>query len=126
VRQYFPTAKVQFIVESGPFASDMSVIYEDVRKTAGSKYRPAKYAEMLVGFAHRPKGVLRSLEAADYLAGRAISDLQDGSFISSKRKNIIASRLDRELLLDWYNEMQKEREHRFAYKKSKSGAAKSV
>jgi hypothetical protein len=41
-----------------------------------AKYRPAEHSKMLGGFEHLPKGRLKSLEAADYLAGRALTRLR--------------------------------------------------
>ena len=107
-----PEAKVQFLVEHGPDAADAGVIYEDVRKTNGAKWRPARYAEMLGGFAHAPKGQFRSLEVADYLAGRAMDDFEQGHLISAKRANQISALLDEEFLTRWHEDMIKAREHR--------------
>jgi hypothetical protein len=120
VAKYFPTAKVQFLIESGPDAADAGVIYEEVRKTAGAKYRPAQLAEMLAGFAHAPKGVFRSLEAADYLAGRSMRDLERGQFNATYREDQISFLMTEEFLRKrWYEGMLKERERRQAYGRRK-------
>jgi hypothetical protein len=105
------------MVEDGPFAADAGVIYQQIKRTDGAKYSPARYAAMMAGFAQVPKGVLHSLEAADYLAGRAISDLEEGTFISNKRQQQISLLMDYELMNDWNERMVKEREHRQAHSK---------
>jgi len=108
-----PTARVEFIVEDGPYAADTRVIYEDIKKTVGARFRPALYAEMLAGFASVPKRKLRSLEIADYLAGRAITDLQAGALL--KRPQQISMIMTSDFLNQWNEDMTKERERRQAY-----------
>ncbi|AGK57301.1 hypothetical protein HYPDE_28108 [Hyphomicrobium denitrificans 1NES1] len=115
IAKQVPKAKVQFLLEQGPDAADASVIYEDIRRTIGAKYRPAMYAEMLNGFASSAKGQFRSLEAADYLAGRAMEDFEAGHFLSTKRGNQISMLMDEEFLTHWHEDMIKAREHRRAH-----------
>jgi hypothetical protein len=115
IAKHFPDARVQFLIESGPDAAGAGVIYEDVRRTAGAKYRPARHAEMLAGFAHAPKGVFRSLEAADYLAGRAMRDLEQGKLNAAHREEAISFLMSEKFLRKWYEDMLKERERRQAY-----------
>jgi hypothetical protein len=115
----FPHERIdlKIIVEDGPFAADAASIYQELKQSQGAKYRPSMYAEMLSGFAAVPKGVLRSLEAADYLAGRAISDLERGGW--SRRREQMAVLLDRELMQRWYEDMLLERQHRAEYAQSR-------
>lgn len=112
IAREMPNAKVQFIVEDGPFAADTHTIYQDIKRTQGARYRPAMYAEMLSGFASVPKKDLLSLEVADYLAGRGIADLRLGRFDQPGRKNQISQIADRDFLRDWHRDMLDEREHR--------------
>lgn len=107
--------RLQLIIEDGPYASDAAVIYQDIKSTIGAKYRPAMHAEMLAGFANIPKGELRSLEAADYIAGRAIRDLERGTFIKPGRSEQISLLMTPEFLDHWNEDMLKEREHRKAF-----------
>jgi hypothetical protein len=44
------------MVEDGPFAADAGVIYQQIKRTDGAKYSPARYAAMMAGFAQVPKG----------------------------------------------------------------------
>lgn len=118
-------AQVQFIVEQGPRAADAAVIYEQIRRMTGANYRPAKYAEMLAGFAHAPKGALKSLEAADYIAGRSLADLEAGRFIGSNRPRYMCALLHEDFLCRWHEDMLKEKEHRRAHALAKRGTAKS-
>lgn len=115
---------MQFLVEHGPWAADAAMIYEQVRATHGAKYRPARHSEMLHGFAHAPKGTFRSLELADYLAGRSLDDLERGSFLSKRRQHI-AALMDKEFLLDWHDDMLREREHRKSHALAKRGSKPS-
>lgn len=112
-------SKVSFMVESGPYAADAATIYEQVRQTQNAKYRPALYSQMLNGFASVPKGELRSLEAADYLAGRAIADMARGAFPDPGRDQQISMLLTAEYLERWNENMSKERAHRHEHAKKK-------
>jgi hypothetical protein len=109
-----PDARVQFIVEDGPWAADASVIYQSI---AASKDTQAN-ANMLAGFATLPKRSMRSLEAADFLAGKAIADLAAGiPDVRTRRHFIIA---DDAFLRDQYHAgMIKEKERRREYGKRK-------
>ncbi|NQV61985.1 MAG: hypothetical protein HQ502_20130 [Alphaproteobacteria bacterium] len=120
-----PDARVHFMVESGPFAADAGVIHEDIRKTQGAKYRPAMFSEMLAGFAHVPKGECLGLEAADFLAGRSLADLNEGTFISRKRNNRVSMLADREFLLQWHQDMLKEKDKRRSFGRRAALAAPS-
>jgi hypothetical protein len=106
---------VQFIVEDGPYAADAYTIYQETVATIGTKYKPTQYAEMLAGFGSLPKGQLRSLEAADYIAGRAIADLERGTFIEPGRTEQISMLMTPDFLEDWNDRMVKERTRRQEY-----------
>ncbi len=112
VAEYARNAKVQFIVEDGPYSADVYKIYQDIVKWRDAKYMPTKHGGMLGGFASVPKGDLRSLEVADFVAGRSLADLNDGRFISAPRHNQISMLAHREFLLEWHRNMLDEREHR--------------
>jgi|GEM_PF-3543452 len=107
-----PDAKIKFIVEDGPYAADMHAIYQDIKETEGAKYTPAMHAEMLAGFSSIPKGQLRSLEAADYLAGRGIADLKKGRFLRPGRKKQTSMIADAAFLRGWHTGMLEERQRR--------------
>lgn len=107
-----PDIKISFIVEDGPFSSDMAIIYKDVIKTIGAKYRPAKHAELLNGFSSVRKGGLRSLEIADYLAGQAVEDIKNGVFTKPGRPEQISMLATPNFLRQWHQDMIKERKKR--------------
>lgn len=112
IAEKHPGSRVQFIVEDGPWAADASVIYQSIVKTAGHP-RQASNAHMLAGFASLPKGALKSLEAADFLAGRALADLDAGNRDARKTRHFIVA--DAEYLKKFYDGMiqakEKRREH---------------
>lgn len=110
-----PGSLVQFIVEEGPFSADMGTIYQDIVSSRNANYRPALHADMLAGFESTPKRKLRSLEAADYVAGRALADLKQGRFIDSARKDQLAMLATPEFLSDWHKGVIKEKEKRKSY-----------
>jgi hypothetical protein len=118
--------KVQFLAESGPFTADMGVIYDQIYAARDGKYRPAKYAGMLGGFTHVPKGMLRSLEAADYVAGRSLDDIERGQLISAKREHFRVVQATPELLELWNEDMLKEKEHRKQHAIAKRRAKAAV
>jgi hypothetical protein len=105
---------VGFIVEDGPWAGDTAAIYQDIVGATGT---PGLYADMLAGFATQPKGVLRSLEAADYIAGRALTDIEDGTLINPGRKEQIAQILDPDFMEDWHADLVKAQESRRSRRK---------
>jgi hypothetical protein len=124
-RQFYTTPRVQFIVEDGPYAADLHAIYQDIIRTKGHPSRAAAHAEMLAGFASSPKGELRSLEAADYINGRGLSDLKAGIFVTPGRSGQMSALLTPDLLKEWHEDMVQEKEKRRAYgkqNKTKGGA----
>jgi hypothetical protein len=99
IAQQHPNARVHFVVEDGPWSGGAYTIYQEILRTRDAK-RPAGFARMLAGFAAVPKGDMRSLEAADYLAGKAIRDLEHGNPSKRKRRHFIVA--DRDFLRDQY------------------------
>ena len=116
------TPRVEFIVEHGPYAADAHAIYREIVGTAGSRYRPAMYADMLAGFASVPKGQLKSLEVADYISGRALFDLDTTGL--GRRKGQISMVMGPEFLEQWYQDMMKVRAHQQAYGRAKRTASR--
>jgi hypothetical protein len=73
---------------------------------------------MLAGFGSLPKGKMRGLEAADYLAAKALQDLKDGNPNKRKRRHFIVA--DRKFLHEQYFAgMVNEKEHRRDYARTK-------
>lgn len=107
--------RLQVIVEDGPFSSNMHDVYQRIKKSHGAKYKPAMFAGMLAGFASVPKGELRSLEAADFLADRAIDDLRRGRFTKPGRPHRISAIAGPQFLDWWHQGMLQERERRTAF-----------
>lgn len=110
-------AKLSVIVEDGPWSSGAYEVYQSVRNARGG-HRPAKYAHMLNGFTAFPKGVLKGLEAADFIADRAIRDLDERSDIYRDRQ--ISFIADGDILEQWYQGMLSEKEARRLYYKERS------
>jgi hypothetical protein len=113
--------QVQFIVEAGPYAADAHAIYQEIVRSAGSRYRPAMYADMLAGFASVPKGQLKSLEVADYISGRALLDLDTIGL--GHRKGQISMVMRPEFLEQWYRDMMEVRAQQQAYGTAKRAAS---
>ena len=109
IGQHYPDAKVGFIVEDGPFAQDASAIYQSVSRMRSPR-QPSHHAHMLGGFAFLPKGRLRSLEAADYLAGQVLEGMQSGALPA--RQQLLFLKADREFLDGWHKGMIAEKERR--------------
>jgi len=57
--------RLSILVEDGPYAAGAAALYSRVSRMTG-KWKPAKHAHRLNGFAIAPKGHLCSLEAADF------------------------------------------------------------
>lgn len=88
--------KLTVLVEDGPWAAGAAKLYSRVSRMTG-KYKPARHAHHLGGFAMRPKGETRTLEAADYLVGLAHKRLSDGVFKKSEHPQF-SMLLDRSML----------------------------
>ena len=108
---------VQIIVEDGPWSADAYKVYQIVKNTHGS-WKPSPHAHMLGGFNALPKGAMRGLEIADYLAGRAIRDL-DVAERAPKREKQTFVLADEAFLAKWHAGILKGKEHRRAYAKAK-------
>ena len=111
ISDLFPNEKnqVAFLVEDGPYAADADVIYSHTKNASRAKYKPTKYGHMYGGFAHAPKETI-SLEAADYLAGRALAEVERGAFHSHDQQT--SARMTPEFLREWYRDMLAERERK--------------
>ena len=114
------SAKVAFVVETGPYSNDANVIYEDIEKTGGHPWKPARYAHMLGGFASLPKGQLRGLEAADYLADRSLKDIEDN--LRTPRPKLVYAIANEKFLEEWYHGVLRERVRRTEHGRRKPKA----
>lgn len=109
---------VQVIVEDGPWSEDAYKVYKIVQNTRDS-WKPSPHAHMLAGFNALPKGSMRGLEMADYVAGRAIRDIEAGRFPPASRPKLASVMANKEFLARWHAGVLKQKEHRRAYAKSK-------
>jgi len=118
-----PDCRLRVLVEDGPWAAGAATTYQQIAAMTG-KWRPAKHAHRLAGFASAPKGEYRSLEAADYLARseytRLIAERR-----ASRRENTLSYFLRANELEQWYEGMIKEKEARRAFGKRKPRPASS-
>jgi hypothetical protein len=105
-----PDARLAVIVEDGPWASGAMTTYQKVAAMQG-KWKPAKHAHRLAGFGSQPKGVMRSLEAADLIVGREHRRLVEGTRASSN-DTVLSALLDEPKLESWYEGMMREKELR--------------
>jgi hypothetical protein len=108
--------RLTLMVEDGPWAAGAADVYTRVSHMTG-KWKPARHAHYLDGFAIEPKGRTRTLEAADYLVGVALKDLLAGK--QQRRTNQTSILVDRPMMERWYEGMIKEKETRRAYGKRK-------
>lgn len=106
-----PDCRLALLVESGPWAAGASETYEKVAAMQG-KWRPAKHAHRLAGFAHSPKHCFRSLEAADLIVGRECERLIDGR---RSKGDVLAHLLTASDLEIWYEKMMDEKGLRRAW-----------
>lgn len=104
--------RLQIVVEDGPWSSGAESIYRSVRGTEGS-WKPSPHAHMLVGYNALPKGCLRGLEVADYLAGRAIRDIERG--ITKRPKRMFFS-ADAAFIAGWHDKVLEHKERRRAHR----------
>jgi hypothetical protein len=108
---------VQIIVEDGPWSAGAYEVYQTVKNTHGS-WKPSPHAHMLAGFNALPKGAMRGLEMADYLAGRAIRDLDAAERPPSRKKQTFVL-ANEAFLAKWHEGILKGKEHRRAYAKNR-------
>ena len=117
-----PDCRLSIIVEDGPWASGAAATYQKVAAMSG-KWKPAKHAHRLAGFGSQPKGVLRSLEAADFIVGREHDRLVAGRR-APRRDTILSHLLSADDLEGWYEGMIREKEHRRSHaNRPKTGEA---
>lgn len=105
--------RLTIMVEDGPWATGAQRTYQRVAAMTG-KWKPAKHAHRLAGFASVPKGERPSLEAADYLAGRENSRMLAG-MRPRRSAETLSVLLTKPVLERWYEGMMDEKEHRRAY-----------
>lgn len=115
--------RLSFIVEDGPWASGAADVYSRVTGAKG-KWRPPPHGKYLNGFAVVPKGEMRSLEAADYLAGIANQRLLTNTFKKSEHPQA-SILLNERFLRRWYRSMIDEKERRRAHSARKRGGSTS-
>jgi hypothetical protein len=116
--------RLSIIVEDGPWASGAMALYQRVAAMTG-KWKPAKHAHRLVGFGSQPKGILRSLEAADYIVGR------EHERLVAKRKvpqndTVLSHLLSASDLEGWYEGMIREKEDRRSHALRSRGGGPSM
>lgn len=115
--------RLAVMVEDGPWASGALNTYQRVAAMRG-KWKPAKHAHRLAGFASVPKGERLSLEAADYLAGEEHARMLAGKR-PKRGAQPLSLLLTAPLLERWYEGMIKEKEHRRAFRKRTMSSASS-
>lgn len=108
-----PDCTLSILVEDGPWASGAMNLYQRVSAMQG-KWKPAKHAHRLAGFASLPKGVRPSLEAADYIADVSLARMIAGRR-PNHREKWLSILLTEELLETWYLGMIAEKEARRAF-----------
>ncbi len=106
--------RLSILVEDGPWSAGANTTYQRVARMTG-RWKPAKHAHRLAGFASAPKGEYYSLEAADYVAGSEHKRMISGNRQPQKQTERLSLLLDGELLESWYEGMVKEKEARRAF-----------
>ena len=112
-----PDHRLSILVEDGPYASGAMETYQHVAAMTG-KWKPAKHAHRLAGFASAPKGARLSLEAADYLAGEELTRMLRAKR-SRRGAQTLSLLLTGQLLEQWYGGMVKEKAKRREYGRRK-------
>lgn len=107
-----PTAKIDFIVENGPYLGDLAEIHSRVTSSVGANYGQVQYAEMLHSLLCLSKGELRGLEIADFIADRGLKKLKANDFLNSNGPNQLFLLANEESLQRWYEGMLKEKDKR--------------
>ena len=105
-----PDCQLSIIAEAGPWASGAAVTYKKVAAMQG-RWKPAKHAHRLAGFAALPKGHIRSLEAADFIVGREHERLV-ANRRAEKRDKVLSHLLSESDLEIWYQGMMREKDAR--------------
>ena len=116
-----PGHRLSILVEDGPWAAGAAATYQRIAAMTGPR-KPATHAHRLAGFATAPKGVFRSLEAADYIAGTEHAAMTAGVRRSGavQRLSHLLSEKDLE---GWYEGMIAEKEARRSYDRAKRAAS---
>lgn len=120
-----PDCTLSVMVEDGPYAGAAHQLYLKLRKMTGGGSLRAKHAHRLVGFSSVPKGVRRSLEAADFLAGIAHPRLSQEKRKKSGKPEL--SLLLDDAKLEWFyggivKEKERRREHASAKRSNRHHA----
>jgi hypothetical protein len=110
------------MVEDGPWSEGAYATYRRVSAMQG-KWKPAKHAHRLAGFAAVPFGERPSLEAADFICDQEHARMKAG--LRRSQGDTLSVVLTRDILEQWHAGMMKEKETRRAYgaRKPKSGAS---
>ena len=117
-----PDPTLGVIVEDGPYSAGAAELYQRIVAMQG-KWKPAKHAHRLAGFGSLPKGVLRSLEAADLIAGREHKRLTSKLERERATDDVLSIVLDEAKLEEWYSGMMREKDlRRDHYAKTRLGA----
>jgi len=102
--------RLTILVEDGPWVAGARQTYQRVAAMTG-KWKPARHAHRLEGFESAPKGIWRSLEIADYIAGKEHARLLAGH--RPKRGiNTLSMLLSDQVLEKWYEGMIEEKQIR--------------
>lgn len=105
--------KVKIIVEDGPYSSDAYEIYHGLKNNWNGEHQVK--ANMLDGFISAPKGSMRGLEIADFLADKAIKDIKNGTFPNLHWQNQMARIINQDSLEAIYDAIVDEKERRRKY-----------
>ena len=116
-----PGHRLRILVEDGPWTPGAYETYLRVTAMTG-KRKPARHAHRLVGFASAPKGVYRSLEAADYLAGTEHAWMATGKHHLRRTAERLSVMLTRKELEQWYAGMIEGKEARRAFASAKKAS----
>jgi len=111
-----PDAKITFAVEDGPYAAGAAEAYQSIKRAENASYKPALYASMLSGFIALPKGELRGLEVADFIADKAIRSLSHGNFTKKEGPLNLAILADEIFIQEWHDGVIRESEKRQNHK----------
>ncbi len=111
-----PDFRLTILVEDGPWASGAMKTYQRVAAMTG-KWKPAKHAHRLAGFASAPKGERLSLETADYLVGEEHARMLAGKN-ARRGAQTLSMLLTGPILEQWYEGMINEKEARRAYNRA--------
>lgn len=118
-------AEIKFVAEDGPYTADMNDIYQAIKRDEGAEIGAPLFAHMMAGFASAPKGSIRGLEIADFLADRALKDIKSKKFPRGRAEQI-GLLLTKEYLKFWESKIQENKEKRDKFFKEKRKAKKKT